>query len=208
MIKKIKIILDVLMLILLILLNGYNITGNKIHEVLGILTFILFLLHLILNFKWINVAKKNISKLNKKGKILFICSTLLFISMILMIISSVVISSFVFDFLNIKTTSFFRKLHIFSTSWLLILISIHLELNTNSLIKRIKRISYYIEIIFIPIILIGLYNYIKFKLYNDMLFITEFKFIFSSENPILFYLSYLSIILAFCLITNKISIKK
>ena len=64
------------------------------------------------------------------------------------------------------------------------------------------------EIIFIPIILIGLYNYIKFKLYNDMLFITEFKFVFNSENPILFYLSYLSIILAFCLITNKISIKK
>ena len=71
MIKKIKIILDVLMLILLIILNGYNITGNKIHEVLGILTFILFLLHLILNFKWINVVKKNISKLNKKGKIFF-----------------------------------------------------------------------------------------------------------------------------------------
>ena len=35
-----------------IILMGYHITGNKIHEYLGVITLLLMIIHNILNIKW------------------------------------------------------------------------------------------------------------------------------------------------------------
>lgn len=50
--KKFKIILDITMTIMFIILMGYYITGNTVHEILGTITFVLFIIHNILNIKW------------------------------------------------------------------------------------------------------------------------------------------------------------
>lgn len=47
--KQGKVILDIVMLVLIILLMKINITGSKLHEIFGIIIFILFLFHKILN---------------------------------------------------------------------------------------------------------------------------------------------------------------
>jgi len=49
--KKIRILIDMLMTIFFIILMGYFITGNKVHEILGTITFVLFIIHNILNIK-------------------------------------------------------------------------------------------------------------------------------------------------------------
>lgn len=201
--RKVRIFIDILMLFFVLILSGYHITGNKLHEVIGVITFILFLLHHILNFNWIKNVIKNKGRGNVKFKFLTFVNLLLLISMVCMMISSVFISSFVFDFLNIMTTSFFRKLHITSTTWSIILISIHLGFHISPLIRRIKEKSQYLKYLSFPIIIIGLYNFIKFRLLGDMLFLTEFKFFGMSENIFLFYFNYLSIVLCISLITNK-----
>ena len=46
--KKFKIILDITMTIMFIILMGYYITGNTVHEILGTITFVLFIIHNIL----------------------------------------------------------------------------------------------------------------------------------------------------------------
>ena len=50
--KKLRIIIDIIMFILIIILMGYHITDNKIHEYLGIIPFILFIIHHIINYRY------------------------------------------------------------------------------------------------------------------------------------------------------------
>ena len=50
--NKVKMIIDIAMTILFIILMGYYVTDSAVHEILGTITFILFILHHILNIKW------------------------------------------------------------------------------------------------------------------------------------------------------------
>ena len=45
----VKMIIDIVMTILFIILMGYYITDNSVHEILGTITFVLFIAHHILN---------------------------------------------------------------------------------------------------------------------------------------------------------------
>lgn len=56
--KRIRKIIDILMSILFIILMGYHITGNKIHEILGVMAFTLFIIHNILNIRWYKAVFK------------------------------------------------------------------------------------------------------------------------------------------------------
>lgn len=51
-INPLKIATDVIMTVLFLCMMAYHITGNKLHEWLGIILFALFILHHILNMKW------------------------------------------------------------------------------------------------------------------------------------------------------------
>ena len=56
--KKIRIIIDISMTVMMPLLMAYSLIGELFHEIAGSLIFILFIVHHILNKKWYsNVAK-------------------------------------------------------------------------------------------------------------------------------------------------------
>ena len=100
--KKIRILIDVLMTIFFIILMGYFITGNKVHEILGTITFVLFIIHNILNIKWYKSILKG--KHNFQRIFHIIINLLLLVAIIGMMVSGIMISSNVFSFLNIQTT--------------------------------------------------------------------------------------------------------
>ena len=50
--KRIKIIVDIAMTVLLPMLMAYSLFGEKFHEFIGTLMFVLFILHHVLNRKW------------------------------------------------------------------------------------------------------------------------------------------------------------
>ena len=54
-------------------------------------------------------------------------------------ISSIMISSEIFDFLNITTTNFGRRLHLIATSWCFILAFIHIGMHLNAFVYKIKN---------------------------------------------------------------------
>ena len=60
-----KRIIDFLMMILLIILFGYNIIGSLNHEIIGIITLSIFIVHNILNYKWYKVLFKGKYKINR-----------------------------------------------------------------------------------------------------------------------------------------------
>lgn len=206
--KKFRILIYITMTILLVILMGYYITENKIHEILGITLFVLFIFHNILNIKWYKTIFKGKHSFQRNFHI--IVNLLLLIAMFGMIISSVMISANVFDFLNIPTTILGRKLHIFFNSWIFILIAIHIGLHLNEVMAKISKkmknntfeYVYYLLIVFLSGF--GLYSFISSKIWEDMFLLKEYKFFDYDKSCIIFYLEYLSIIFFISIATYSI----
>lgn len=196
--KNLRIIVDIIMFILFIILMGYHIVSNEKHEILGVITFVFFILHHILNIRWYKTIFKG--KYNFYRIFQIIINILLFISMIGIIISSIMISSHVFSFLNLKTTMFGRDLHLVSTSWCFVLMAIHLGMHLNIILLKVNKkmknssFEYVYYLIMVLLILLGLYTFIDTELYKDMLLITEFKYFDYEQSPYLFYLGEFAII--------------
>ena len=194
--KKIKIIIDIIMYLLFIILMGHHITENLIHEILGTILFILFIIHHILNYKYYKTILKG--KYTIKRIITLIVDLLLFISMICMIISAINISSNVFSFLHIPTKIWGRRLHMLSTSWSFILMSIHIGMHLNILLNKLNKkikdntFEYVYYLIIILIVIYGIYSFIKLNLISDMFLLNAFKYYNYKESPIIFYLHIVS----------------
>ena len=194
--KKIIIIIDVVMYLLFIILMGHHITGNHIHEILGTGTIVLFIIHNIINIKFYKIIFKG--KYNLKRIFLTLIDILLLFCMIGIIVSSIIISNDVFAFLKIQTTIFGLKLHMLSTSWGFVIMSIHLGLHLNVLISKINKkmknskFEYIYYFVFILILVYGIYSFIKMNFISDMFLLNPFKVYNFDESPFVFYLHVLS----------------
>jgi len=210
--RKLKIIIDLLMYIIFIVLMGHHITENFMHEILGTILFILIFVHNILNYRFYKTIFKG--KYTFKRLFMIVADILLLICMISMIISAINISSDVFALLNIPTTIFGRKLHMISTSWGLVIMSIHLGLHLVILISKLNKkmkdntFEYVYYLILIMIVLFGIYSFIKLNFISDMFLLNAFKFYDYNESPIIFYLKVTSSSLCIALIIYFINIFK
>lgn len=201
--KKFRMILDIVMTLLFIILMGYYVTDNTVHEVLGTITFVLFIIHHILNIKWYKSIFKG--KHNFQRTFHIIINLLLFIAMLGMMISGIMISSDVFDFLNIKTTMFGRNLHMISTAWGFVLMAIHVGLHITGLMNKLNakmKNSTFEYVYYFAIVLLigfGIYSFISLRLWEEMFLLTHFKFFDYEQSTILFYLKYVVILMAIAL---------
>lgn len=202
--KKFRVILDIAMTIMFIILMGYYITGNTVHEILGTITFILFIIHNILNIKWYKSIFKGKHGFQRTFHI--VINLLLFLAMIGMMVSGIMISAKVFSFLNIPTTMFARRLHMISTSWGFVLMSIHVGLHISGMMNKLNKkmknstFEYVYYFILILMVAIGLYSFISNKVYEDMFLLNDFKFYDYEQSPILFYLKYIMILVCIALV--------
>lgn len=206
-------VVDIAMTLLFIILMGYHITGSKLHEILGVIIFILFIFHHILNIRWYKSIFKG--KHNFQRIFQIILDLLLAVVMIGMIISSIMISGYVFSFLDITTTMFARKFHMISTSWGFVLISIHVGMHIagiiNNVYKKMKNTIFkYVYYLIIAIIFIfGLYSLVSLKIWEEMFLLINFKFYNFDQSGIIFYIKYIAILNLFAIVTYFIfKIKK
>ena len=192
------------MTFLFIILMGYYVTDNDVHEILGTITFILFIIHHILNIKWYKGIFKGKHSFQRTFHI--ILNLLLFVAMLGMMISGIMISANVFAFLDIPTTMFGRRLHMLSTSWGFVLMAIHVGLHItsfmNKLNKKMKNSTFEYVYYFILVLLVGLgiYSFINLKVWEDMFLVNDFKFFDYEQSPILFYFKYLLVLISIALV--------
>ncbi len=199
---KIKILVDICMTAALLACMSYLLIGEKAHEWIGSGMFVLFILHHILNRKWY----KNL--FHGKYSILRILQTavnfLTFICMIGLMVSGIILSRYVFDFIRIRgMTSFARTLHMLSSYWGFVLMSIHLGLHWGMLLGMIKKmvgknrlpdiLRWCLRGAALLIACYGLTAFIKHDLLSYMLLKKRFVF-FDMEQPLfLFFLDYTAI---------------
>lgn len=177
---KAKIILDIIMTILIIILMKISITGLKLHEIIGIIIFFLFIIHKILNYKYFKSLIKNFSKIKLKQKIIIILDIILFIFITLIIISGIFISKSLFSFFSIKSITNIKQLHTFFSWWTLIIISIHIGFHIQQILSILKRklslfktktIKYIIFLVYLIFAFSGIISLSKYSIYSKLFLI-------------------------------------
>lgn len=211
--KKFRVFIDISMTILLTVLMGYYITENKLHEILGITLFVMFIIHNILNIKWYKSIFKG--KYNFQRVFHIIINLLLLIAMFGMMISSIMMT------INVSAIMLGRKLHMIFNSWIFILVAIHMGLHLNGIMTKInnKMKSNTFEYVYYLLIVIlsayGLYLFISSGVLEDMFLLKEYKYFDYDKSSIIFCLEYLSIMFfisittySLLLLINKIKNRK
>lgn len=201
---KIKIIIDVLMTISLLFLMAYGLVGEKAHEWIGMGMFILFVLHHILNEKWLgNIRRGQYNFFRVLQTILVI---ILLILMIGSMISGILLSNYIFKFLNIEgIANIARNVHIFCAYWGFILMSIHLGIHWNSIIKMIGKLFPFpsvlqklcAQILAVIVTVYGVYSFKKRNIGKYMFMKMHFVFFDYQESMLFFILDYIAIMVLF-----------
>jgi hypothetical protein len=135
----IKLVIDVTMTVLLLAAMGYPITGILIHEVVGAVLLILFIVHNILNRRWYKTILKGTFNIRR---MLSITVNLLFlVSMATVMISSVPISRKILSFVPINNDMVFMQIHVMTSYWGFILMAIHIGMSWGTIINAMRKMT-------------------------------------------------------------------
>ncbi len=198
---------------------GYHFTGRTIHEYLGFLIFVFFILHNIMNINWYKNLPKGKYSLNRALNTFI--NTLLFICMFGLIISGILFNKSVVEFFNIGDIKVLnKKLHIICSYWGFILISVHLGMHWGIFInmsKKFMNVKKQICIIIgLLIAIYGIVSFIERGFYIKMFLMAKVPSI--KEPAIFFFINHVAVMGLFIFITyylhrlssklNKMSIQQ
>ena len=172
------------------------------HEIIGIILLILFIIHLILNIKYI----KNIlnGKYNLKRTIMVIINIVFLVTFLLSLIFGILSSEDLLSFMNINNMNII-SLHKTMPYISLIVLGLHLGINFNAMFGSISKLiknNIILYIINIIIIVFAVYSYIHLDLWNHIT--GRYGFSIVTDNILINILEYLSIILMITILTNFI----
>lgn len=129
------------MTIIFIILMKLFFTGILLHEIIGLVIYMLFILHKYWN--WVFIKKTTINLFNGKVRLRvlvdYILDWMLFIDTALIIISGILISQELFPFLNAANISLWSAWHHCFAYGGLILIGLHIGLHFNTIMKQLQR---------------------------------------------------------------------
>lgn len=205
--NTIKIVVYIIMTILFFVLMAYRLTGRTMHEYLGYLIFIFFILHHILNFNWYKNLPKGKYNLNRSLNTFI--NTMLFICMLGLIISGILFNKNVLEFFNIGDIKVFnKKLHIVCSYWGFILMSVHLGMHWGIFINMSKKMINIKKQIYLIIGLLiavyGVVSFIKRGFYIKMFLIAKVPAL--KEPAVFFFMDHIAIMGLFIFITYYLHI--
>lgn len=212
---RLKVGIDILMTLLLLFLMGYQFWGDAAHEWAGAGMFALFIIHHLLNGSW----HKNLlrGKYNLSRILMLVINILLFADMLGLMISGIMLSNHVFAFLGISGgMSFARLLHMASSYWGFMLMSLHLGLHWGKILGMIRQagkgrreasgaVKMLLRILGTVIAVYGLTVFIRRDLLTYMLIRTQFVFLDFNEPVPLFYIDCLAMMGTFIWIAYWLS---
>jgi hypothetical protein len=197
---RIKAVLDVIMTAMLMGQMAYHVAGDNVHEIMGSILLLLFIVHNILNCNWYKGLLKG-----KYGSARIICTIInlmLAISMMGMIISGIMLSPLSY-LLSISSGMLGRRLHMLSTTWGFILVSAHLGLHWGRVVGMIARLTHGRIPPLIPrlaaffIAAYGVYAFIVRQFGLKMFLLIDYAF-FDYEEPAVFFFRDYAAVMCLC----------
>jgi len=137
---KLKLLFDLVLTVVMIVLMIYTLTGDFWHEVLGIAIFLMFFVHVAVNYKWIvAVTKKLFNGKFTLSKLKYILNFLLFIAVIITAVSGILIAKEILTIFNTDNFPLWIFIHALSAYISLAIISIHIGLHWKMIVELTKR---------------------------------------------------------------------
>ena len=134
----IKRIVDAVLTVLLLFLMAFQVTGDVLHEWLGIGMTVTLILHHILNRKWYKAVFKG--KYSPYRITMTAVNSLMLVSIALTALSGMSMSGhavpFMYGLLNVMTA---RELHLAMSHWSFIFMGIHVGLHLKAMTAKLKN---------------------------------------------------------------------
>ena len=200
--KKIRVVIDISMTVLLPMLMAYSLIGEKFHEIAGTIMFALFIAHNIMNRGWYKALLKG--KYTARRVFQTILDMLLLALMILQPASGILMSKHLYTFIQIPgAASIAREIHLCLAYWCYTLMCIHAGTHLTIPLGKLKKSrenSWRIVIIVLGAIsLYGCFAFYRRSFADYMLLRTTFAFFAFNEARILFFIDYIAIMIMFAL---------
>ena len=134
----IKIIIDICMTILLFVMMAFHYVGLQWHEITGAAMLVLFILHHILNGNWYRALGKG---KYRSGRILLtVVDAVLLVDMLLLMISGIAMSRYVFRFLDLPVSkAWARGMHMTASYAGFLLMGFHIGLHYGMIMGIVKK---------------------------------------------------------------------
>ena len=201
----IKRIVDVVLTVLLLFLMAFQVTGDELHEWLGISMTVTLILHHILNRKWYQSVFKG--KYTPYRITMTAVNTLLLATIALTALSGMAMSGhavpFMYGLINVMTA---RKLHLAMSYWSFIIMGIHIGLHIKAMTAKLPDKGKMIfKVILTGISGTGLWLFLKNGIVDYIFFRTHFSFLDYQAAKWLVILQNLAMLLFFVLAGNVLS---
>jgi hypothetical protein len=135
----IRLVIDLSMTVLMLVAMAYYITGNTIHELVGVLLFLLFITHNILNRRWYKTIFK--AKHNVRRILSIVVNLLFLVSMAVVMISSVSISRDIFPFIPINNDTILLQIHVMTSYWGFIFMAVHIGMSWGTIFNAVRKMT-------------------------------------------------------------------
>ncbi len=201
--KRIRLIVDIGMTLLLPLLMAYSLIGEMFHEIVGTLIFILFIIHHVLNRKWFGSLFKG--KYGAARIFRTVINILLFIFMVLQPVSGILMSKHLYTFLPaLPISAGARGIHMLLAYWGYVLMCVHAGTHLSrplvKLEKQKRRIWIPVFGLLCVISVYGCIAFVKRGFPGYMTGSTMFAFFDYSEPLVFFILDYLAVMILFMMV--------
>lgn len=180
----VKLSVDIAMTALFFIMLSYQLTEDTMHETIGVIVFVLFIVHHFLNRNWYKALVKG--RYTVVRIIRTIVNMLLLAAILGIMISSLSISQVVIPFSKWIDIPYAREIHMFCAYWAFILIAVHIGLHWSIIIGMVckkskekepgfwKNWSAKIAAVFIA--LYGIYAFVKREIGSYLLLHNSFAF--------------------------------
>lgn len=198
----IKILTDIGMTICLLLLMPYSLLGESAHEWIGMAMLVLFIVHHILNRKWLISITKGKYTLFRSVQIAL--AIIMFALMTGSMISGILLSNHIFKMIRIDGIYMMaRQVHMFCAYWGLIAMSLHLGLHWNMVVIMTGRLfqqpstarKWIARIMAIAAAGYGVYAFEKRQIGDYLLMKMHFVFYDYTEGVVPFMIDYFAVMI-------------
>ena len=209
--KKIRIVVDCGMVLLLPLLMAYSLVGEAAHEYLGIGMFLLFAAHHILNAAWWkHLLRGRYTPLRILGTAVNLA---LAIIMLALPISGMILSRHVFRFLHLGGVAVARTVHLLASYWGLVLMSVHAGMHGSMVSGMLRKNAqepsrartWGRSLLMVLIALTGIRAFLYHNITSYLFLRTQFVFVDPTRPLVLVLLEYLAILALFALLGYMLS---
>lgn len=200
---KIRMPIDIAMTVATLLLMGGNglfysafdgaVDSGLVHEVLGVVLFVLWAVHVVLNRAWVKAVLKG--KYNALRIVRTIINAGVIVCVLFLMVSGVMLSTHVFAWLGIESgASFARNAHMLASHWYLVFVSLHIGLHLSLFIRG--RVATGITF---ALAAYGIYAFAARGLWKYLTLQQPFFFLDLERGYLLFALDYIAIMALFAM---------